>query len=81
MICDVCKKEKQWLEVIGRNFVCHACIQKENPLLGKILRTHMDSFNRIMKKKKIKDFEEFKKLKKDDIKDIVNVSRALNLKY
>ena len=41
----------------------------------------MDSFNRIIKKKEIKNFAEFKRLKKDDIKDIVNVSRALNLKY
>lgn len=81
MNCDICKKEKPWLEVIGSNFVCHACIQRENPLLGKILRTHMDSFNRIMKKKEIKNFEEFKKLTRDDIKDIVNLSHALNLKY
>lgn len=81
MICDVCKKEKPWLEFIGKDLVCHSCIQKANPLLGKILRTHMDSFNRIMKKKEIKNFKEFVKLKKDDIKDIVNISRALNLKY
>jgi iron uptake system EfeUOB component EfeO/EfeM len=79
--CDICKKDKPWLEVIGSDFVCHACIQKENILLGKILRTHMDSFQRILKKKKIQNFEEFKKLSKDDIKDIVNVSHALNLKY
>jgi len=41
----------------------------------------MDSFHRILNKKNVKDFVEFKKLTKDDIKDIVNVSRALNLKY
>jgi len=81
MKCDVCKKESQWLEVIGKDFVCHACIQKGNKLLGAILRTHMDSFNRIVKKKSPADFEELKKLTKDDIKDIVNVSHALNLKY
>jgi iron uptake system EfeUOB component EfeO/EfeM len=81
MLCDICGKEKQWLEVIGKNFVCHSCIQKENKLLGAILRTHMDSFTRILKKKKVKDFQEFKKLDREDIKDIINVSHALNLKY
>jgi hypothetical protein len=81
MKCDICKKETQWLEVIGKDFVCHSCIQKHNKLIGAILRTHMDSFNRIMKKKKVQDFEEFKRLKKEDIKDIVNISHALNLKY
>lgn len=81
MKCDICSKEKQWLEVIGKNFVCHSCIQKHNKLLGNILRTHMDSFQRILKKKKVQDFEEFKQLKKEDIKEIVNISHALNLKY
>jgi len=81
MNCDICKKESQWLEVIGKDFVCHACIQKANKLLGAILRTHMDSFNRVVKKMKPKDFEEFKRLTKEDIKDVVNVNHALNLKY
>ena len=81
MLCDICKKDKPWLEVIGKDFVCHSCIQKASPLLGKILRTHMDSFHRILKKKKISNLEEFKKLTKDDIKDIINVSHALNVKY
>ncbi|MFT4303175.1 MAG: hypothetical protein ACMXYG_01300 [Candidatus Woesearchaeota archaeon] len=81
MKCDICAKECQFLEVIGKDFVCHSCIQKHNKLLGAILRTHMDSFLRVLKKKNVKDFEEFKKLTKDDIKDIINVSHALNLKY
>lgn len=81
MNCDICKKDCQWLEVIGKDFVCHGCIQKGNALLGKILRTHMDSFQRVMKKKQIKDFNEFKKLTKEDIKDIINISHALNVKY
>ncbi len=81
MKCDICGKEKDWLEVIGKDFVCHACIQKHNKLLGAILRTHMDSFNRVIKKKKVADFEELKKLTKEDIKDVVDVSHALNLKY
>ncbi len=81
MKCDICGKEEKWLEIIGKNFVCHSCIQKENKLLGKILRTHMDSFLRVLKKKKVADFEEFKKLTREDIKDVVNVSHALNLKY
>jgi iron uptake system EfeUOB component EfeO/EfeM len=81
MKCDICNKEKQWLEVIGADFVCHTCIQRENKLLGAILRTHMDSFNRVIKKKKVSNFEEFKKLTKEDIKDIIDVSHALNLKY
>jgi len=81
MECDICHKESQWLEVIGKDFVCHSCIQKENKLLGKILRTHMDSFLRVLKKKKVADFEEFKKLTRDDIKDAIDVSKALNVKY
>ena len=81
MICDICKKDNAWLEVIGKSFVCHSCIQKSNPFIGKILRTHMDSFHRILKKKNIKSFEEFKKLTRDDVKGIINVSHALNLKY
>jgi len=81
MKCDICNNEKQWLEVVGENFVCHSCIQKENKLLGNILRTHMDSFLRVLKKKKVKNFEEFKKLTREDIKDVVDISHAINLKY
>ncbi|MFT4297952.1 MAG: hypothetical protein ACMXX5_02060 [Candidatus Woesearchaeota archaeon] len=81
MNCDICHKQKQWLEVIGKNFVCHTCIQRENKLLGAILRTHMDSFNRVIKKKNIADFEQFKKLTKEDIKDVIDVNHALKLKY
>jgi hypothetical protein len=81
MDCDICKKDKPWVEMIGKNMVCHSCIQKANPFIGSILRTHMDSFHRIMKKKNIQTFEDFKKLKREDIKDVVDVSHALNLKY
>jgi len=80
MKCDICNKESDWLEVIGSNFVCHACIQKHNPLLGKILRTHMESFERMLKRKKPKDFEEFKHYTREDIKTVIDVSKALNVK-
>jgi len=80
MKCDNCAKEIPWLEVIGSNFVCHKCIQKENKLMGNILRTHMDSFVRIMKKMEIQDFEQFKNITKEDIKKFVDISKVLNLK-
>jgi len=81
MRCDNCSKEDQWLECIGSQFICHKCIQKENKLMGNILRTHMDSFTRIMKKLNIQDFEGFKKIKREDVKEIIDISKTLNLKY
>lgn len=80
MKCDNCGKETPWLEVVGTEYICHKCIQKENKLMGNILRTHMDSFVRVMKKLKIQNFEQFKSIKKEDIKGLLDISKVLNLK-
>ena len=56
MQCDNCKKDIQWLEVIGPQFICHKCINKSR-LMGLILRTHMDTFRFLVKKLDVKDYD------------------------
>lgn len=74
MKCDNCKKENQWLEIIGSNFICHKCISKSK-IMGLILRTHADTFKHIVKKFNIKDYESLMKLKREDIEKVIDLKK------
>jgi len=74
MKCDNCKKENQWLEIIGNNFICHKCINKSK-IMGLILRTHADTFKYIIKKMNIKDYKSLMELKRGDIEQVVDLKK------
>ena len=79
MKCDSCKKEIQWLEMIGTEFICHRCITK-NKLMGLILRTHMDSFSRLIKKLKVSNYEDLLKITREQIEAVVDLKQiGINL--
>ncbi|MBW2982588.1 hypothetical protein KY343_06920 [Candidatus Woesearchaeota archaeon] len=72
MKCDNCRKESQWLEIIGSEYICHKCIGK-NKVLGLILRTHIDTFQFIVRKLKPKDYSDLMKISKEDVEKIADL--------
>ncbi len=72
MKCDNCKKENQWLEILGSNFICHKCIGK-NKIMGFILRTKIDTFKYIIKKLNTDNYNSFMEIKREDIEKVVNL--------
>ena len=72
MNCDNCKKEDQWLEVIGSNFICAKCIQKHKEL-GFIYRTKINVFRTIIKEFKPKDFEVYMNITRKQIEEKFNL--------
>lgn len=72
MKCDSCKKETQWLEIIGPKYFCHKCISR-NKVLGLILRTHIDTFHFIIRKLKPKDYSDLMKISKKDVEEIADL--------
>jgi len=72
MKCDNCKKESQWLEIIGSNFICKRCISKHK-ILGLVIRTHMDTFRFIIRRLKPKNYEEMMRITKEQVEEIVNL--------
>ncbi len=77
MNCDACSKETMWLEKIGQEFICHKCINKSK-LMGKILRTHTNSFQFLLKKLKIKDYKQLMEIDKKQVLQYVNLGKVLN---
>jgi len=74
MKCDACKKENQWLEVIGAEFICHKCINKSK-LMGLILRTHTDTFKFIIKSTKVKNYQDMMKLDRNAVEKVTNLKK------
>jgi hypothetical protein len=74
MNCEICRKESQWLEIVGKNFCCYKCINK-NKIMGLVLRTHADTFRYIIKKLEVKDYEHMMKLKKEDIIKVADLKK------
>lgn len=74
MKCDNCKKESQWLEIIGSDFICHKCINKHN-IMGLILRTHANTFKHIIKKLNLKNFQEMMNLTRKQIENNVDLKK------
>jgi len=74
MKCGNCNKESLWLEIIGIDFICRKCIGKHK-IFGLILRTHMDTFNLLIKKLKINKFDDLLKVKQKDIENAVDLKQ------
>jgi len=74
MKCDNCKKESQWLEIIGSSFICHKCLNKHK-IIGLILRTHVNTFKYIVKKLNIANYEALMNLKREDIEKVVDLKK------
>ena len=74
MKCDNCDIESQWLESIGSEYICRKCIGK-NKNIGLILKTHMDTFNFLIRNLKIKSFEELINIKREEIEKVVDLKK------
>ena len=74
MKCSNCKKEEQWLEVIGQDFICKKCINK-NKIMGLVYRTHIDTFNFLIRKLKLKNYQEFMAITRKQIEELVNLKK------
>lgn len=74
MKCDNCTKEETWLEMIGSDFLCRTCLQKHK-IMGLIFRTHADVFKKIVKKLKIKNYEEYMKLERKQIEPVIDLRK------
>ena len=74
MKCENCKKESQWLEIIGSDFVCHKCIGKHK-IIGLILRTHVDTFTFLVRNLKIKNYEELINVKREEIEKAADLKK------
>ena len=74
MKCENCKKESQWLEIVGSDFVCRKCIGKHK-IMGLILRTHMDTFNFLVRNLKIKNYKELIKVRQEEIEKVADLKK------
>lgn len=74
MKCTNCKKESQWLEIVGADFICHKCIAKSK-LMGLILRTHADTFRHVVKKLELKNYEDLLNVKRKKVEEIVDLKK------
>jgi len=75
MKCDNCRKESQWLEIIGSQFICNKCINKHK-IMGLIYRTHTDTFKYIVKSVGLKDYADFMNLERKKIEDTADLKKA-----
>ena len=74
MKCKNCKKETQWLEIIGSDFICRRCIGKHK-IMGLILRTHMDTFNFLIRNLKIKNYNELINVTREEIEKVADLKK------
>ena len=72
MECENCKKESQWLEIVGSNYICRKCIGKHK-IMSLILRTHMDTFNLLIRKLKVKNYMELIEVTREQIEKAVDL--------
>ena len=75
MKCTNCKKEDQWLEVMGSDFICKKCINKQK-LMGLIYRTHIDTFHFLIRKIQPKTYQEFMDITRKQIESLVNLKKC-----
>jgi hypothetical protein len=78
MKCDHCKKETQWLEIIGQQFICKKCIEKHK-ILGNLHRTHTNTFNWLIKKLKLVNYEDMMAVSRSKIEEHVDL-KSLGIK-
>lgn len=74
MKCSSCKKEDQWLEVVGDDFICKKCICK-NKIMGLVYRTHIDTFHFLLRKISPKNYEEFMNIDRKKVESLVNLKK------
>lgn len=75
MKCDNCKKEDQWLEMVGSHFICKKCLQKHKEM-GLIYRTHMDTFHFLLRKIQPANYEEYMKITRIQIEELADLKKA-----
>ncbi len=71
MKCDNCGKEETWIEVVGSEFICRKCIRKHK-IMGLLLRTHMNTFQFVLRKLKINNYHKFMKITRTQLEEIVD---------
>ncbi|MFH1642475.1 MAG: hypothetical protein ABIC04_06270 [Nanoarchaeota archaeon] len=74
MKCSNCKKEDQWLEMIGQDFICKKCINKHK-IMGLVYRTHIDTFQFLLRNLKLTNYEEFMKVTRKQVEELVNLKK------
>ncbi len=74
MKCTNCKKEDQWLEIMGDDFICKKCINKHK-IMGLIFRTHTDTFHFLLRKLSLKNYQEFMDITRKQIEKLVNLKK------
>tara|TARA_B100000315_G_C14318106_1_gene469502 strand:- start:290 stop:556 length:267 start_codon:yes stop_codon:yes gene_type:complete len=74
MKCEKCQKEDPWLEMIGANFICSKCINK-HPILGKVMRTHIDTFRFLLRKIKPESYVAFMAISREDIEKHISLKK------
>ena len=74
MKCTNCKKEDQWLEMIGSDFICKKCINKHK-IMGIIFRTHADTFHFLIRKLTPQNYQEFMAVTRKQIETLVNLKK------
>jgi hypothetical protein len=74
MNCTNCKKEDQWLEVIGSDFICKKCINKHK-IMSLVFRTHTDTFHFLIRKIKPQNYQEFMAVTRKQIENLVNLKK------
>ncbi len=74
MKCTNCKKEDQWLEMIGADFICKKCINKHK-LMGLIFRTHADTFHFLIRRLAPKNYGEFMDITRKQAEDLVSLKK------
>lgn len=74
MKCTNCKKEDPWLEVIGSDFLCKKCINRHK-IMGIVFRTHIDTFQFLLRHLEPKNYEEFMAITRAQIEKLVNLKK------
>ena len=74
MKCTNCKKEDQWLEMMGSDFICKKCINK-NKIMGLVYRTHIDTFHFLLRKIEPKNYQEFMEIDRKAVEKLVNLKK------
>lgn len=71
MRCDNCGKEETWIEVIGSDFICRKCVSKHK-IMGLLLRTHINTFEFVLRRLKIKNYQEFMQITRKQLEEIID---------
>lgn len=59
MLCDICKKDVTWINMVGKDYVCNKCIVKHT-VLKEVNKSDESRLRAILRELNPKDFEEMK---------------------